>query len=224
MDARQGRVSRGGHFRHHHPGGEAQLSGEGHQRAAADRPRGLSHRHHRPPRSGAHRRAEGYFSRPVLRRHEPDLRPPGLRSHHGFQDLPASHQASDRSNRQGQAPGDSSRARLHDRPRGQGAHASGGNAQLPRHLDASRQGRFPGKSPALARHARHARHRLRQQGDGRVRLADQCRLALRRPDHRPAVEILRHREHHPHRHRPCGNGQDGPCARRNRRRRQGRAH
>ena len=69
---------------------------QGHQRPAAHRPRGLSHRHHRPPRSGAHRRAEGHFPRPVHRRLEPGVRSAGLPSRKRHGNLRKGRQASQR--------------------------------------------------------------------------------------------------------------------------------
>jgi acetolactate synthase-1/2/3 large subunit len=47
-----------------------------------------------------------------------------------------------------------------------------------RHQHPAGQGRLPRNAPALARHARHARHRLRQQGDGEADLIIQSAPAL----------------------------------------------
>ena len=70
------------------------------------------------------------------------------------------------------------------------------------------KGAFPGDPPAVAGHARHARHRLRQQGDGGVRPGDVGRLPLRRPHHRPAAPLLPQRDGDPRRHRPRRERQD----------------
>ena len=49
---------------------------------------------------------------------------------------------------------------------------------LPRHFDADGARRFPGRRPAMARNARHARHLGSELGDARLRPDDRGRLAL----------------------------------------------
>ena len=66
---------------------------------------------------------------------------------------------------------------------------------------AARQGRVSRGSPAASGNARHARHRLRQQGGHRLRHDHGDRRALGRSHHRQAVGVLRRRDQDPHRHR-----------------------
>ena len=74
--------------------------------------------------------------------------------------------------------------------------------------------------PAAPGHARHARHRLRQQGGHRLRHDHGDRRALGRPHHGQAQRVLRGRDQDPHRHRPRGVQQDRAPGRVDRRRRE----
>ncbi len=62
-------------------------------------------------------------------------------------------------------------------------------------------GAYPGLRPAVARHARHARHLGGELGDARLRSDDLHRRALRRPHHRPARRLLARLDQDPCRHR-----------------------
>ena len=88
-----------------------------------------------------------------------------------------------------------------------GAALGGAPAGAGHHHPAG-QGGVPGEPPAVAGDARHARHRLRQQGDGGVRPGDVDRLPLRRPHHRPAAPLLPQRDGDSRRHRSRRERQD----------------
>ena len=79
------------------------------------------------------------------------------------------------------------RPRRGDLGRGPGDHEAGREAPGADREHAARQGRVPRGPPAAPGHARHARHRLRQQGGHRLRHDHGDRRALGRPHHRQAV-------------------------------------
>ena len=82
------------------------------------------------------------------------------------------------------------RPRRGDRGRGPGDHEAGREAPGADRQHAARQGRVRrGPSPAPG-HARHARHRLRQQGGHQLRHDHGDRRALGRPHHRQARRVL----------------------------------
>ena len=80
-------------------------------------------------------------------------------------------------------------------------------------------GAFPRAAPAVAGHARDARHARGQLRDGRGRPHRRRRRPLRRPHHRQAVGVRAAGEVHPHRRRPGGDLQEHPRAHPDRRRR-----
>ncbi len=93
------------------------------------------------------------------------------------------------------------RPRRGDLGRGPGDHEARREAERADRQHAARQGRVSRGSPAAPGDARHARHRLRQQGGHRLRHDHGDRRALGRPHHRQAVGVLRRRDQDPHRHR-----------------------
>ena len=84
---------------------------------------------------------------------------------------------------------------------------------------AARQGRRRRDAPAAPRHDGHARHRLREQGGGRLRPDHGDRRALGRPHHGPRLRLLPQRRQDPRRHRRRRVQQDHPARRGDPRRR-----
>ena len=163
------------------------------ERHPADRPRGLPHRHHRPPGPGADRHAEGrQFQGLSPATCDPEMDLPGLPPRtRSSMDADAIKAIAEALNRVAAAGASWPATARMISGAGDALRAARRDAAAPGDHHPARQGRLPGNAPAVARHARHARHRLRQQGDGRVRPDHVHRLALRRPHHRPGGQVLR---------------------------------
>ena len=155
------------------------------------------------------------------RRHPGRPQPRGHRLRAGHRPAPARLPADDRGQheadppgREGDGlrapPGDLRRRRRRQRQRVQGADRVRDLGPLPGHLHADGARRLPGPAPAVARHARDARHAHGELRDGRGRPDLLRRRALRRPHHRQALGVRPAREVHPHRRRPGRDLQEDP--------------
>ncbi len=162
VHARQGWFPGGRRHRHHLRRREAQLSAQGSGRDPARDPRGLPYRHDGTARAGADRPSEGRHPGPLRRALRGRDRPPGI--HRPDPRRPGQHPARRRSPRL-RAPSRALRgSRRCDLGCRQGGDPTRGEAARPDREHAARQGRCRRDAPAPSRHARHARHRVREQG------------------------------------------------------------
>ena len=214
---RHRRLPGGRHPRHHDADHQAQLPGHRPRRDPATDRRGVPHRQHRPPRTGArgHRevRAPGDDHLRVARRAAPARLPPGD---------PTALQADPRGGPAdaGVAPAGALRRRWHDPLRRVQGAAVAGRADRDAggdHADGPR--RVPRQPPAAPRDARHARHRRRGRGTAEERPDHQPRRPLRRPGDRQPRHLRARRQDHPRRHRPGRDRQEPAHRRPDRRRR-----
>ncbi|CAA9279343.1 MAG: Acetolactate synthase large subunit, partial [uncultured Acidimicrobiales bacterium] len=205
--------------RHHrrdplgHQAQRADHLGPGHP---AGDPRGVPHRHHRPPRPGAGRHPQGH-----RRPQQPQLgdglvlaglgRPARLQAH--GQGPPPHDPGGGQAHQRGPAPGHL-RGRRH--PQGPGRRGPAGAGRAHRHLGGHHPdgpGRLPRLPSSVPRHAGHARQLHGHHLHAAVRPADRPGLPLRRPGHRQGGRLRSRRQDHPRRRRPGRAGQ-GPPARR----------
>ena len=107
-----------------------------------------------------------------------------------------------------EAAGDLRRRRHHQRRRQRRAPHARQEDRHPRHHDPDGPRRLPGRPSAVPRHARHARHGLRQLRRGPGRPAARPRRAVRRPRDRQGRGVLQARQDRPHRHRRLGDQQE----------------
>ncbi|MNH23489.1 hypothetical protein D3C79_833870 [compost metagenome] len=158
------------HRRHHPPHRQAQLPGQGRARSGGDDEKSLSHRTHRPPRSGGDRYSQGR----VLQEDRLD----GLSAERGNALLQPGQERPQRPDPQGIATAAERQAPLylHGRRRAAGqclqraAHPGrhAGHARDP-HPDGP--GRLSRERAQVPGHAGHARHHRSQQRDAELRRA-----------------------------------------------------
>ena len=186
----------------------------------AGHPPGVPHRHDRPTRPGAGRRAQG---RPA--EHDGVVLAERGRGGRLAARLPPERQGPPADD-QGGGPADPGRRaagalRRRRHPQGPGRRGAAGAGRADRHPrrhHADGPGRLPRRPSAVPRHARHARQRHGGHRAAEGRPADRPRRPLRRPGHRQGVGVRARRQGHPRRHRSGRAGQ-GPPARRAHRRR-----
>ena len=176
-------------------------------------PRGVPHRHLRPPGPGRGRHPQGRAGRDraLCRRREPQRRTRAIarRSRPTRRDRRRRSRCSPRPSARSSTPAAASST---PGPRASAAAARARAAhRRAGHLDADGPRRLPGHRPDMARHARHARHLRSQYGDEPVRPDASCvgarfddRVTGRLDAFSPGLE------EDPHRYRPLVDQQDRP--------------